>query len=163
MKKPIIILMFALLSLSSCGKGKDPSSISTSEDFSSSEVSTLEQSSTQEVTSESTEEPSTSEEVIKDLKTPFARFNDETKVVSWDKVDEATHYNYIINDGEVQTTTSNTLALEDKSTVSIQAANSISKSKWSNAVTCYDTSDVIVNVKKDVKVYFTLTITSLVS
>ena len=40
MKKPIIILMFALLSLSSCGKGKDPSSISTIEDFSSSEVST---------------------------------------------------------------------------------------------------------------------------
>lgn len=154
MKKPLIILMFALLSLSSCGKGKDPSSISTSEDFSSSEVSTLEQSSTQEVTSESSEEPSTSEEVIKDLKTPFARFNDETKVVSWDKVDEATHYNYIINDGEVQTTTSNTLVLEDKSTVSIQAANSISKSKWSNAVTCYDTSDVIVNVKKDVKVHF---------
>lgn len=154
MKKPIIILMFALLSLSSCGKEKDPSSFSTSEDFFSSEVSTLEQSSTQEVTSESSEEPSTSEEVIKDLKTPFARFNDETKVVSWDKVDEATHYNYIINDGEVQTTTSNTLALKDKSTVSIQAANSISKSKWSNAVTCYDTSDVIVNVKKDVKVYF---------
>lgn len=154
MKKPLIILMLALLTLSSCGKGKNPSSITTSEESSSQEVTTSQQSATSETTNVSSEEESTSEEIVKDLKTPLASFNNETKVVSWDKVDEATHYNYIINDGEVQTTTSTSLTLENKSSVSIQAANFTTKSKWSNAVTYFDTSDVIVNIKKDIKVYF---------
>ena len=148
MKKPLIILMLALLTLSSCGKGKNPSSITTSEESSSQEVTTSQQSATSETTNVSSEEESTSEEIVKDLKTPLASFNNETKVVSWDKVDEATHYNYIINDGEVQTTTSTSLTLENKSSVSIQAANYTTKSKWSNAVTYFDTSDIIVNAHK---------------
>ena len=53
MKKPMIILMLALLTLSSCGKGKDST---TSEEFSSQEVTTSQQTSKEESSESSSEE-----------------------------------------------------------------------------------------------------------
>ena len=92
--------------------------------------------------------------VVVELAKPSLIIDNETGVVSWNEIATATHYNYIINDGEIQTTTSNTITLEDKSNISVQAANSESVSKWSNAVTYYDTSDIIIENKEDIKVYF---------
>ena len=65
---------------------------------------------------------------------------DEFGNVTWDAVEGATHYNYIINDGEVLSTTSITLTLANEQTVSVQAANDDTVSEWSYAVTCYETT-----------------------
>jgi hypothetical protein len=77
-----------------------------------------------------------------------------TGVVSWNFDENATHYNYIINDGEIKTTTSNNIKLDDKSNISVQAGNSSYVSKWSNAVTYFDTSDVFIGAKENINVYF---------
>ena len=98
--------------------------------------------------------PTLTTPVVVELAKPSLIIDNETGVVSWNEIATATHYNYIINDGEIQTTTSNTITLEDKSNISVQAANSESVSKWSNAVTYYDTSDIIIENKEDIKVYF---------
>lgn len=88
------------------------------------------------------------------LDTPSLVIDELTNVVSWNEVEGATHYNYIINGEEILTTTSLTLALEDKTNVSVQAANNEATSYWSQAVTAYDTSDVIVEKQEYIQVYF---------
>ncbi len=88
------------------------------------------------------------------LTKPSLIIDNETGVVSWNSIANATHYNYIINDGEMKTTTSTTLLLNDKSNISVQAASSESVSKWSDAVTYYNTNDVVIDYKPDIKVYF---------
>jgi len=88
------------------------------------------------------------------LDTPSLVIDELTNVVSWNEVEGATHYNYIINGEEILTTTSLTLALEDKTNVSVQAANDELTSLWSQAATAYDTSDVIVEKQEYIQVYF---------
>lgn len=92
---------------------------------------------------------------IASLKTPELSLNYDNGVVSWSNVENAEYYNYIVNDGEVQTTTSTTLKLEDKSNVSVQAVYQDVYSKWSNAVTYYDVSDIYIDGRdKNHSVYF---------
>ena len=94
------------------------------------------------------------EEVVKELSVPVLSLNEETGEVSWDAVDGATHYNYIINGGEVQTTLELSVVLSNESNISVQAANNNSLSSYSKAVTFYDLSDIVIAEEKDVYVYF---------
>ena len=98
--------------------------------------------------------PTPSTPTIIELEVPSLVLDEETGVVSWNEIPSATHYNYIINDGEVKTTTATTITLEDKTNISVQAASSESISKWSYAVTYYDTSDIFIETKEDINVYF---------
>ena len=107
-----------------------------------------------QLSSEGSSSSSSSQEEIKPLQVPDLRFNNETRLVTWDQVEGATHYNYSINGGEVLTTTSLALELNDKTNVTVQAANEKTTSKWSKAITCYDTSEQIVDIKGNVNVYY---------
>lgn len=107
-----------------------------------------------ESTSSSNKNVTTPSEVTV-LNTPKLSINYDNGVVSWDNIENAEYYNYIVNDGEVKTTTSTTLKLEDKSNVSVQAVYKDIYSKWSNAITYYDVSDIYVNGRdKSHSVYF---------
>lgn len=88
----------------------------------------------------------TSQFINTTLSTPILSLNYDNGVVTWDSIANAEYYNYVINDGEVKTTTSTTLKLEDKTNVSVQAVNNNTYSKWSNAVTYYDVSDIKLDV-----------------
>ena len=79
---------------------------------------------------------------------------DEYGVVSWEGVENATHYNYIINNEEIKTTTLTTIQLLDGQTISVQAANDTEASEWSYAVTNYDTSDIYEEEKVECYVKF---------
>ena len=48
---------------------------------------------------------------ISSLETPVLVIDNDTGIVTWEVVACATHYNYIINDGQVLTTTTNTITL----------------------------------------------------
>ena len=65
---------------------------------------------------------------------------DEFGNVSWSSIANATHYNYIINNGEVLSTIQTTIKLGNEQTVSVQAANDKEVSKWSYAITRYETT-----------------------
>ena len=79
---------------------------------------------------------------------------DSFGVVSWDSVANATHYNYIINDGDVLSTTSLTISINDGESVSVQAANSDKVSEWSYSVCKMDTSDIYEQFKEKLYVKF---------
>lgn len=111
-------------------------------------------SSTSESSSSTTSSSSFSEDVLLSLSEPILTLDDETGVVSWEKVEGATHYNYIINDGEVHTITTTTVTLKDKENISVQASSDYACSHFSKAITYYDTSDVNISTLKEVKVYF---------
>ena len=68
----------------------------------------------------------------------------EDGIVTWNSVDRASHYNYIINDGSVLTTTQTVIKLEDGQSISVQASSEYEISKWSNAITYFDTSERFV-------------------
>ena len=91
---------------------------------------------------------------VEKLETPVLVINEETGVVTWRSIEDASHYNYIINDGEILTTTSTTITLQNENTLSVQAANSDIVSEWSYAVTNYDTSDVYDEYKEKITVKF---------
>ena len=65
---------------------------------------------------------------------------DEFGNVTWDAVNGATHYNYIINNDEILSTTSLCVQLSNEQAISVQAANDEMVSDWSYAVTYYDTT-----------------------
>ena len=120
---------------------------------SSSEVSssTLDESSTI-VTSSSIVNSSSSE--IQNLNTPSLTI-DENGVVTFNKIDNALYYEYIINAGEINTTFSNVIEINDKENISVRAVNDYSYSEWSNVITYYDTSDIILEGDGNYhKVYF---------
>ena len=173
MKNKRILLPLLLASLISCGGSNGPSeevSSTPSIDISSEIISNLDVSSSEEIksseesiySSESSSLPNISSEDISSeivpeitpLNSPSLIINEENGVVTWNEVEDATHYNYIINDGEVKSTTSTTLELLDRSTVSVQAANNETISSWSYPVTYFDTSDVIVEEQITYWVYF---------
>ena len=146
MKKFIkkLICISSLLSLTSCGLNIVEDSSSSSKNSPISSVNS---------TSNKIESTSPVEKI--ELVAPKLLINEETGVVTWDKVNGAECYNYVINDGEVKTTDGTTLKLEDKSTVSVQAVAKNEYSKWSNAATFYDTSDVVLEgTGKNHYVYF---------
>ena len=120
-----------------------------SEDFASSE----DFSSSEDYSSIDSESSSSTPEIIP-LTVPSLIINEDNGVVSWNEVNNATHYNYIINDGELMTTTSTTLELLDRSTICVQAANNEMVSDWSYPVTYFDTSDIIINEPSEIYVYF---------
>lgn len=138
MKTRFFLIMIMLLILSSCGAEGGNSSkekISSSCLNSSSSISSVGNKD-------------------KEVSTPSLMLDEQTGIVTWNYDNNATYYNYIINDGEIKTTTSNTIKLNDKSNISVQAANSTYESSWSNAITYFDTSDVIVGGRENVNIYF---------
>lgn len=130
-------------------------------DYYSEDILSSDELSSEEISSDSfdqisSEEYSSSEDlpIITSLEIPNLKINEDNGVVSWEKIDNATHYNYIINDSEVKSTTSLTLELDNESTISVQAASDDLVSSWSYAVTYFDTSDVEIEPTKDIYVYF---------
>ena len=93
-------------------------------------------------------------EEIKTLSVPQVVLDEATGVVSWEAVLGATHYNYIINGGEILSTVELSIILENETNISVQAANEEVVSSFSNAITFYDLSDVIIKEEKEVYVYF---------
>ena len=85
-----------------------------------------------------------SSSVIKPLETPSLTI-DENGVVSFNKIDGAVYYEYIINAGEIKTTFNNFIELNDKQNLSVRAVNDCAYSEWSNAITYYDTNDIILD------------------
>lgn len=153
MKNKIVTLLIGLMCL--CGCNKDNSSIENSSSSfysniiseSSNEVdsSSSDSSSSKESSSNSSESSSSSDTMPKyDLEIPSLVLNEETGVVSWEPIEGAKAYNYIINDQNIKSTTGTTIELEDKSNVSVQAVGDNNESKWSLATTYYDTSDVVL-------------------
>ena len=90
---------------------------------------------------------------LQELDTPILNI-DEFGVVTWGNILAASHYNYIINDGEVLTTSLNTVSLKEGETISVQAVSPYLVSQWSYAVTYFDTSDLEVEGKEEVYVKF---------
>lgn len=133
-----------------------PNSSSSSEELNSSNDSTsVETSSSDDSSSSSSSSGSSSvDNSDANLGTPNLIIDKETGVVTWDKIEGATHYNYIINDGEVLTTTGNTISLNDQEVLSVQASSDSEYSDFSSAVIFYDTSPVDIEVKEEAKVYF---------
>lgn len=118
---------------------------------SNSSTSTSSSSQSSSSSSSSTSSSSTKEK----LNIPTLVLNEENGVVTWDTIEGASYYNYIINDGDVLTTTGTTIELEDKSNLSVQAVSESNYSNWSNAVTYFDTRDVIIEGNKELfNVYF---------
>ena len=131
MKKLFAIFFIGLMCISGCKKEGD-TSISKDQETTSSSI-------TQNILSSSSTNDDHS--IKYELATPILTLNDKNGVVEWKKVDGAEYYNYIINDGELLTTTETLIELEDKSNVSVQAIGNNKYSKWSSAITYYDTSD----------------------
>lgn len=172
MKKKVLVLSLFLI-LATCVSCKDKTSSSSqnsevisnvisSENTSSNFVSSFSDaissnssvSSSQSSNSSTNNSSSIEQEVNMKLETPNLQIDEDTGVVTWDEVEGATHYNYVINDGEVQTTVSRTITLKNQENVSVQASNDTSFSDFSNAITHYDTSDVEIELIEKTKVYF---------
>lgn len=177
-KNKLLILSLLTIFLASCGGGQtsslDNSSSSSekisnnvsssehyssentsSEYYSSEELSSATSSTSQDIENSSFDSITSENDVeAEKLSTPTLLIDDSTGVVSWNSINGATHYNYIINDGEIKSTTSLTISLENESNISVQAASNDSVSEWSNAVTYFDTSDIIIKEEKEVYVYF---------
>ena len=92
-------------------------------------------------------------EVVNELSAPLLSIDEETGEVSWEEVVGSTHYNYIINGGELQTTLQSSIILSNKSNIVVQAANNNTISSFSNVVTFYDMRDIVLE-EKQVYVYF---------
>ena len=98
--------------------------------------------------------------VINEVETPIIILStpelsiDELGNVSWNEVDGATHYNYIINNGDVKTLTLFTIKLEDAQTIAVQAANDELVSEWSYAVTYYKETTKYEEAPHDIYVKF---------
>ena len=92
-------------------------------------------------------------EVVTELSAPVLLVDEETGEVSWEEVAGATHYNYIINGGELQTTLQSSIILSNKSNIVVQAANNNTISSFSNVVAFYDVRDIVLE-EKQVYVYF---------
>lgn len=140
-KKALAIGLFlTLASICSCKPVNSSSSQnSQNEPSSSSNSSMSEYTSNSSISSNSS---SSSQEIQQKLNAPKLKIDNGTGVVTWDEVEGATHYNYVINDGEIQTTVNRTITLNDQENVSVQASSDSKFSEFSNAVTFYDTSDI---------------------
>ena len=165
-----LTLLLTITTLVSCNKKP----ISSSQELGNSSINSLENSSFNEVVSNitsldnsynqassnssisaSSSMNSSSNEVIETkLDTPKLSIDNETGIVSWEKIEGATHYNYVINDGEVLTTVNTTITLNDQENISVQASNDTDCSEFSSCVTYYDTSDIEIEKVRKGRVYF---------
>ena len=133
-------------------KTNSTSTSSSSDEMTSSTTSSSSSSSSSISSSSSTEKDS---ELKFELSIPSLRLNEENGVVTWNEVEGAEYYNYVINDQNVKVTTGTTIELENRSNVSVQAVSAKDYSFWSQAVTYYDTSDIVLENNNSVyKVYF---------
>ena len=94
------------------------------------------------------------EQIKYELNTPILSLDKETGIVTWNEIEGATHYNYVINDGEIKTTVNRTLNLKNQENISVQASNDQGFSEFSNALTYYDTSDIEIEEVKNAHIYF---------
>lgn len=79
-------------------------------------------------------------EELEPVDAPVLSYDEDTGLVYWESVEHATHYNYIINDEDVETTTSLSIKLKEDEVISVQAANDEYVSEWSNPIANCDTS-----------------------
>ena len=181
MKKILILLFILSLCLCACNKGETPKEEPTDSNTSSEVTPTQGENPETEdpvtnnptpedpVTDEpATENPETedptpddpvtddpeTEDPVVEMDVPVLIIDEETGVVTWEIIEGATHYNFIINDGEISSTTSTTITLTNESNISVQAASDDVTSDWSKAVTYFDTSDIEVTPNEKVYVYF---------
>ena len=154
MKKIFSVIFIGLLCISGCKK----ENISSSSNLSSLNSSNVISSNIQSSTSSSSEYISSDNKEngpLYELDTPSLTIDEETGIVEWEEIEGADYYNYVINDGEILSTTGTLLELTNQSNVSVQAIGNDKYSKWSNAVTFYDTSDIILEGNgKMHRVYF---------
>ena len=75
------------------------------------------------------------------LNTPVLFLDEDTGLVTWEKITNAEYYRYYINAGETKQTTSNSLTLTSGQSVSVIAESTlehVSSSQWSKPVTYYE-------------------------
>lgn len=159
----INLLFLSLLLISGCNKtsslkNSSINSISSScisnSLISESNNSSSENTISSSISSSITESTSSSSSIIKELNSPSLSI-DENGVVTFEKIDNALYYEYIINAGEIKSTFNNVIELNDKENVSVRAVNDFTYSEWSNAITFYDTSDIVLEGDGNYhKVYF---------
>ena len=147
------LLLISIFSLISCKKktsNKPTPEVTTPEvttpEVTTPEVTTPEVTTPEVTTPEVTTPEVTTPEVTTDntvvLDTPNLDLDEESGVIMWDVVSNATFYRYVINDGNVLTTTSNVVSIDDKSTISVQAVSDNGYSNWSKPVTLYRNTSV---------------------
>ena len=138
MKKYFIFLLNLLL-LSGCS--------STTSSFNSSSKNSISiNSSSSTISTNSSISSSSSSSIVEtvQLDTPSLKLNEDNGLVTFEKIENATYYEYIVNGTDIESTFNNFIELNDKSSLSVRACNLESYSEWSNAITYYDTSDVIL-------------------
>ena len=149
MKKYFIFLLNLLL-ISGCS--------STTSSFNSSSKNSISiNSSSSTISTNSSISSSSSSSIVEtvQLDTPSLKLNEDNGLVTFEKIENATYYEYIVNGTDIESTFNNFIELNDKSSLSVRACNLESYSEWSNAITYYDTSDVILEgSNKYHKVYF---------
>lgn len=154
MKKIFSVIFIGLLCISGCKKENTSSSSNLSSLNSSNVISSNIQSSTSS-SSEYISSDNKENGPLYELDTPSLTIDEETGIVEWEEIEGTDYYNYVINDGEILSTTGTLLELTSQSNVSVQAIGNDKYSKWSNAVTFYDTSDIILEGNgKMHRVYF---------
>lgn len=79
---------------------------------------------------------------------PTLVLDTETGVVSWNVMEDAIGYNYVINGKDVLSTTALSVTLTNESTISVQSVYSSCVSEWSKPVTYFNVED-IYDVKED--------------
>lgn len=125
-----------------------PSEPSLEEPSSSEDVSSIssEESSSEEISSEtsepSSESESSSEEPISyTLDTPILTIDNNTGLVSWEKIEDAEYYRYYVNNDSTHTTTLNSLVIPAGSVISVCAESSLEHvrtSAWSNPISYFE-------------------------
>ena len=161
--KKINLLFLSLLLISGCNKTSSlknssidsiSSSCISNSLISESNNSSSENTISSSISSSRTESTSSSSSIIKELNSPSLSI-DQNGVVTFEKIDNALYYEYIINAGEINSTFNNVIELNDKENVSVRAVNDYAYSEWSNAITFYDTSDIVLEGDGNYhKVYF---------
>lgn len=90
-----------------------------------------------------------------ELVTPTLYLDESNGIVSWEKQEEASYYEYIINGKDIQITSDNQIQLEDKSSISLRAKKGNYSSNWSLPITYYNTDDVYLDYEdKEITIHF---------
>lgn len=149
-KNKIILLILFIIIFSSC-KGKNNSSTNVMTSFVNSMTST-----TSSISTNNTLSSSSSSINYTKLATPVVTLDELTGIVSWNSINNADYYSYIVNGTNEYTTTNTNLKLEDGQNISICAmsnTNEFLPSDFSNAIS-YIENDVIIVPAGYSSVYF---------
>ena len=104
----------------------------------------------------SSDSSSNSNSIMKvELVTPTLHLDESNGIVSWEKQEQASYYEYIINGKDIEITCNNQIQIEDKSSISIRAKKDNYSSNWSTPITYFNTDDVYLDYEdKKITIYF---------